>query len=78
MEARGSLYTGAQRKAEEIRVQVRKQHQASLKRGKYAKHSVELEEVSGAFAASAPALNLFSLVSKAYGSIRRRSGQNPH
>ncbi|KAG5644358.1 hypothetical protein DXG03_008655 [Asterophora parasitica] len=44
VEARLALYTGAQRKAEEIRVQVRKQHQASLKRGKYAKHSIELEE----------------------------------
>ncbi|KAG6831866.1 hypothetical protein H0H92_006983 [Tricholoma furcatifolium] len=44
VEARLSLYTGAHRKAEEIRVQVRKQHQASLKRGKYEKHSIELEE----------------------------------
>ncbi|KAG6865527.1 hypothetical protein C0991_001720 [Blastosporella zonata] len=44
VEARLSLYTAAQRKAEEIRVQVRKQHQASLKRGKYEKHSVELEQ----------------------------------
>ncbi|KAG6873368.1 hypothetical protein C0995_016477 [Termitomyces sp. Mi166 len=44
VDARLALYTTAQRKAEEIRVQVRKQHQASLKRGKYAKHSVELEE----------------------------------
>lgn len=46
MEARTALYTAAQRKAEDIRVQIRKQHQTSLKRGKYAKHSVELEEVS--------------------------------
>ncbi|KAG6887654.1 hypothetical protein C0992_011324 [Termitomyces sp. T32_za158] len=46
VDARLALYTTAQRKAEEIRVQVRKQHQASLKRGKYEKHSVELEEVS--------------------------------
>ncbi|KAF8067662.1 ribosome recycling factor domain-containing protein [Lyophyllum atratum] len=44
VEARVALYAAAQRKAEEMRVQVRKQHQASLKRGKYAKHSVELEE----------------------------------
>ncbi|GLB39253.1 putative ribosome recycling factor [Lyophyllum shimeji] len=44
VEARLALYAGALRKAEEIRVQVRKQHQASLKRGKYAKHSIELEE----------------------------------
>ncbi|RDB16048.1 Ribosome-recycling factor [Hypsizygus marmoreus] len=44
VEARLALFTTAQRKAEEIRVQVRKQHQTSLKRGKYEKHSVELEE----------------------------------
>lgn len=46
VEAKTALYTVAQRKAEETRVQIRKQHQASLKRGKYDKHSVELEEVS--------------------------------
>ncbi|KAG6837455.1 hypothetical protein H0H93_008998 [Arthromyces matolae] len=44
VEARLTLFTSAQRKAEEIRVQVRKQHQVSVKKGKYAKHSVELEE----------------------------------
>ncbi|KAF8886508.1 ribosome recycling factor domain-containing protein [Infundibulicybe gibba] len=44
VEARTALYTAAQRKAEEIRVQIRKAHQASLKRGKYAKRSIELEE----------------------------------
>jgi ribosome recycling factor len=45
VEARAALYTAAQRKAEEIRIQIRKQHQVSLKRGKYGKHSIELEEV---------------------------------
>ncbi|KXN84484.1 Ribosome-recycling factor [Leucoagaricus sp. SymC.cos] len=44
VDARKELYTGAKRKAEEIRVQIRKHHQASLKRGKYVKHSVEQEE----------------------------------
>jgi len=44
VEARSALYTAANRKAEEIRVQIRKHHQASLKRGKYGKHSIELEE----------------------------------
>ncbi|KAG5637204.1 hypothetical protein H0H81_005417 [Sphagnurus paluster] len=44
VEAKLALCAAAQRKAEEIRVQVRKQHQTSLKRGKYAKHSIELEE----------------------------------
>ena len=32
--------------AEDVRVQIRKHHQASVKKGKYEKHSVELEEVS--------------------------------
>ena len=45
VEARAAQVTAAQRKAEEIRVQVRKQHQASLKRGKYEKHSIEIEQV---------------------------------
>ncbi|KAH9477404.1 Ribosome-recycling factor [Psilocybe cubensis] len=44
VEARKELFTIAKRKAEDIRVQIRKQHAASLKRGKYEKHSVELEE----------------------------------
>ncbi|KAF5351122.1 hypothetical protein D9756_008223 [Leucocoprinus leucothites] len=44
VDARKELFAGAKRKAEEIRVQVRKQHQASIKRGKYEKHSIELEE----------------------------------
>ncbi|KAI3615389.1 ribosome recycling factor [Moniliophthora roreri] len=44
VEARQSLVTGAQKQAEDTRQQIRKHHQASLKRGKYAKHSIELEE----------------------------------
>ncbi|KAF8647985.1 hypothetical protein AX16_006415 [Volvariella volvacea WC 439] len=44
VEARLALYTTASRKAEEIRMQVRKQHQTSIKKGKFAKHSIELEE----------------------------------
>ncbi|KAF9465094.1 ribosome recycling factor domain-containing protein [Collybia nuda] len=44
VEARSALYTAAHRKAEDIRVQIRKQYQTSVKRGKYAKHSIELEE----------------------------------
>ncbi|PPQ82525.1 hypothetical protein CVT25_007134 [Psilocybe cyanescens] len=44
VEARKELFTVAKRKAEEIRVQIRKHHAASLKRGKYEKHSIELEE----------------------------------
>ncbi|KAF8156637.1 ribosome recycling factor domain-containing protein [Crassisporium funariophilum] len=44
VEARTTLFVAAKRKAEEIRVQIRKQHSASLKRGGYAKRSIELEE----------------------------------
>jgi ribosome recycling factor len=39
------MVTAVSRKAEDVRVQIRKLHQASLKRGNYKKHSIELEEV---------------------------------
>ena len=39
------MYASAKRKGEEIRVQIRSKHSASLKRGKYEKRSIELEEV---------------------------------
>lgn len=45
LESRKELFGAAKRKAEEVRVQIRKHHSISLKRGKYEKHSVELEEV---------------------------------
>ncbi|KAL0958417.1 hypothetical protein HGRIS_000558 [Hohenbuehelia grisea] len=38
-----ALYTAMQRKAEDTRMQIRKQHQASIKRGKFEKHSIEVE-----------------------------------
>ncbi|KAJ8701019.1 hypothetical protein PTI98_003987 [Pleurotus ostreatus] len=44
VEARTAAYTAATRQAEESRVQLRKQLQASLKRGKFEKRSVEMEE----------------------------------
>ncbi|TFY57615.1 hypothetical protein EVG20_g8475 [Dentipellis fragilis] len=44
VDARLAMYTVAARHAEESRMQIRKQHQASLKKGKYAKHSVEVDE----------------------------------
>ncbi|KAL1717043.1 ribosome recycling factor domain-containing protein [Schizophyllum commune] len=44
VEARQRLHTEAQRKAEDTRVQLRKQMQTSVKKGKFEKHSVELEE----------------------------------
>ncbi|KAF9003225.1 ribosome recycling factor domain-containing protein [Cyathus striatus] len=44
IQARQELYQAAKKKAEEIRVQVRKQLQASLKKGGWAKRSVEVDE----------------------------------
>ncbi|KAF8552465.1 ribosome recycling factor [Imleria badia] len=44
VEARNALAGTASRMAEDVRVQIRKHHQASVKKGKYEKHSVELEE----------------------------------
>ncbi|KAI9568723.1 ribosome recycling factor domain-containing protein, partial [Boletus coccyginus] len=44
VEARNTLFSTASRMAEDVRVQIRKQHQVSVKKGKYEKHSVELEE----------------------------------
>ncbi|KAK7046716.1 Rhodanese domain-containing protein [Favolaschia claudopus] len=44
VESNTALVTAATRKAEDVRVQIRKQHQTSLKRGNYKKHSIEMEE----------------------------------
>ncbi|KAI0047737.1 ribosome recycling factor [Auriscalpium vulgare] len=44
VDARTTLYQTAARQAEEARVQIRRQQQASVKKGKFAKHSVEIEE----------------------------------
>jgi len=44
IQARQEIFVAAKKQAEDIRVQIRKQHTASLKRGKYEKHSIELEE----------------------------------
>ncbi|KAJ7437383.1 ribosome recycling factor domain-containing protein [Mycena galericulata] len=44
VESNEALVTAAQRKSEDVRVQIRKIHQTSLKRGNYKKHSIELEE----------------------------------
>ncbi|KAJ3999885.1 ribosome recycling factor domain-containing protein [Lentinula boryana] len=44
VEARQTLFATAERQAEDTRVQIRRHHQASLKKGKYEKHSIELEE----------------------------------
>lgn len=45
VDARAALYATAQKQAEESKVQLRKMEQASVKKGKYEKHSVELEAV---------------------------------
>lgn len=44
VEARTALVSNAQRLAEDARVQIRRAHQASVKKGKYEKHSVEIDE----------------------------------
>ncbi|EKM74663.1 hypothetical protein AGABI1DRAFT_88274 [Agaricus bisporus var. burnettii JB137-S8] len=44
VEARKEFYAIAKRKAEEIRVQLRNQHQMGLKRGKVTKRTVEYDE----------------------------------
>lgn len=41
--AKSSVVTAAGKKAEDARVQYRKLHQASVKKGKYEKRSIELE-----------------------------------
>lgn len=62
--------------AEDVRVQVRKHHQASVKKGKYEKRSVELEEASPSwFATSVKGLSLF-LVSEVVRQARRRGRQD--
>ena len=45
VETRNSLQAVAQREAEDTRVQLRKHHQTSVKKGKFGKHSIEMEEV---------------------------------
>ena len=45
VEARLELFAVAKKEAEETRVLVRKQHDASVRKGKYPKRSPELDEV---------------------------------
>jgi hypothetical protein len=73
IDARKELFTSAKQKAEEIRVQIRKHHQASLKRGKFAKHSVELEEVRSSPLHNQHELTIFT-VPEAHGSAYCRGG----
>ncbi|KAF9788585.1 ribosome recycling factor [Thelephora terrestris] len=44
LETRNSLQTAAQREAENTRVQLRKHHQASVRKGKFEKRSIEMDE----------------------------------
>lgn len=46
VEARLAAYSTASKQAEDARVQIRRQHQASVKKGKYLRHSIEHDEVS--------------------------------
>jgi hypothetical protein len=46
VQARLAAYSNASKQAEDARVQIRRHCQASMKKGKYAKHSVEHDEVS--------------------------------
>jgi ribosome recycling factor len=49
VEARLAAYSNASKLAEDARVKIRRQHQASLKKGKYSRHSTEYNEVSTFF-----------------------------
>ncbi|KAI0292892.1 ribosome recycling factor-domain-containing protein [Russula brevipes] len=44
VEARLAAYSTASNQAEDVRVQIRRHHQASVKKGKYSRHSIEHEE----------------------------------
>ncbi|KAH9990986.1 ribosome recycling factor-domain-containing protein [Russula compacta] len=44
IEARLAAYSTASKQAEDARVQIRRQHQASMKKGKYSRHSIEHDE----------------------------------
>ncbi len=46
VESRLTAYSNASKLAENVRVQIRRQHQASIKKGKYSRHSTEHHEVS--------------------------------
>jgi ribosome recycling factor len=45
VEARLAAYSNASKLAEDARVQIRRQHQSSVKKGKYSRHSSEHHEV---------------------------------
>ena len=76
METRSSLIATAQRQAEDTRIQVRKAQQASVKRGKFSKNSIELEEVRSSLdqicrSNQTVVVHAFS-VSKTHKPLRRR------
>lgn len=66
VDARAALYTTAHRQAEDTRIQIRKQHAVSVKRGKWEKRSIELEEVGFFF------FFVFRFVSVSYLRLTRR------
>jgi hypothetical protein len=53
VESRLALYGTAQKQAEDVRIQLRKHHQTSVKKGGYKKFSIELESVRALRAAAA-------------------------
>lgn len=78
VEARNSIQTIAQREAENTRIQLRKHHQASVKKGKFGKHSSETEGVcifvdsSSRMTAADPR----AIVPETGGQVHRGGGQN--
>lgn len=78
VEARNALAANAQRLAEDGRVQLRKIQGTSTKKGKFAKHSVELEEVGSQrfFSASLSDDWLGNIVPKTYRSQYCRNRQS--
>lgn len=66
VEARRMLISTAQRQAEVWRGHVRKQQQMSVKKGAYAKHSKELDEVRRSFLSLALADCVLSVVQGTY------------
>jgi len=60
-------------------VQVRKHHSSSLKKGKYAKHSIEMEEVmsnSLNVSVGQTLMHSFLAVPETHGQVRQRGGQD--
>ncbi|KAH9055622.1 ribosome recycling factor [Lactarius vividus] len=64
VDARIAAYSTASKQAENARVQIRRQHQASVKRGKFPKHSIANDEVGVHFLEVLPLANKENDISK--------------